>query len=155
MENDTRCRACRTETLPVDERRAEFYMVTKELWTQFGAETGYLCIGCLEQRLGRELNAADFTDCEINDVNVADTDRYAWSYRTPRLTSRLKNAVPDPWFICNQWVVEPTGQCWMVHQQKFNSETEEVVPDTREWCALAANEAMARQIAEMLADNDS
>jgi hypothetical protein len=40
----------------------------------------FLCIGCLELRIGRQLTAADFTDCP---VNVPDRRN------TPRLNDRL------------------------------------------------------------------
>jgi hypothetical protein len=44
----------------------EYYMVHKQIWTTFGVGDGYLCIGCLEQRLGRKLNRGDFTDAPCN-----------------------------------------------------------------------------------------
>ena len=73
-------------------------MVTDEIWAQAGMETDlipwyrpdgtpvgphdYLCVGCLEARLGRELTAADFTDAPINGP--------AYMHRnTPRLNGRL------------------------------------------------------------------
>lgn len=31
-----------------------------------GIAEGFMCIGCLEKRLGRQLNYADFTDAPIN-----------------------------------------------------------------------------------------
>lgn len=42
-----------------------------ELWTLAGAAEGYLCIGCLEDRLGRRLAREDFTDVPINDLRYA------------------------------------------------------------------------------------
>jgi hypothetical protein len=88
----TYCHDCGVDTLPVDwGYRAEWYMVTQEVWDVAGLPgRGFLCIGCMENRLGRQLVASDFTDCPINDLHTADTQRYAWSYRTPRLTSRLR-----------------------------------------------------------------
>ena len=43
----------------------EYYMVTDELWAEFG-EKGMLCIGCLENRMGRRLEPEDFTNCPLN-----------------------------------------------------------------------------------------
>jgi hypothetical protein len=44
----------------------EWYMVHNHLWP-LPSEGGYfLCIGCLEIRLGRQLNRADFTDAPVN-----------------------------------------------------------------------------------------
>lgn len=86
------CTDCGVETLPDNDRRAEWYQVTDALWAAsgLGPDDGYLCIGCLEARLGRQLVAADFTDAPLNDLGIVDVGRYAWSYRTPRLVARLK-----------------------------------------------------------------
>lgn len=46
----------------------EYYMVQPRLWTKYGAETGMLCIGCLEKRMGRQLTAKDFTPTPINFI---------------------------------------------------------------------------------------
>lgn len=43
---------------------------------------GMLCIGCLERRLGRELNADDFLDCPLN----TEYDSYP---RSDRLLERM------------------------------------------------------------------
>lgn len=84
------CHDCGINTLPVNHpNRAEYYMVTNAIWNAHGCGESYLCIGCLEVRMGRMLTAQDFSDVPLNDLTVFDTDRYAWSYRTPRLVSRL------------------------------------------------------------------
>ncbi len=61
-------------------------MVHDHLWAAAGMGgedgAGFLCIGCLEFRLGRELTAADFTDAMIN---MADDP-----WNTLRLRSRLE-----------------------------------------------------------------
>jgi hypothetical protein len=58
----TRCVDCGMYT------RDEYYMVRKAVWEESGMERygGMLCIGCLENRLGRMLNSEDFTDAPIN-----------------------------------------------------------------------------------------
>lgn len=62
----------------------EFYFVQTELWlTVMKSIDGMLCIGCLEQRLGRQLVASDFTDATINDP------RYG-SGKSDRLMARLR-----------------------------------------------------------------
>lgn len=89
------CADCGVDTLRLDDRRSEFYMVTDAVWSAAMPHdpndmTQFLCIGCLESRLGRELCAADFTtDCPMNDLGSADQARYAWSWRTPRLIDRM------------------------------------------------------------------
>ncbi len=65
----------------------EYYMVHDHIWhsVDMASDGGMLCIGCLEERLGRQINAADFTDMPVNYVDFFD--------RSERLLSRLK-AVP-------------------------------------------------------------
>lgn len=66
-----------------DDTKYEHYFVKNEVW--FGeanmGESGMLCIGCLEQRIGRTLTASDFTSAHINDPR-----RYS---KTARLVDRL------------------------------------------------------------------
>lgn len=41
----------------------EFYMLRRDLWLQAVPDgAGYLCLSCLENRLGRPMVAADFVD---------------------------------------------------------------------------------------------
>jgi hypothetical protein len=71
----------------------EFYMVTEDVWKAAGMaastvtddkfDGNFLCIGCLELRIGRRLSARDFTDCLVN----APDD----PCNTPRLRDRLNN----------------------------------------------------------------
>ena len=69
---------------------SEWYMVHDCVWQAAGmpAEadlTRYLCIGCLENRLGRQLTAADFTGADVNSLDG--------SHRSERLTARLIDGV--------------------------------------------------------------
>lgn len=80
------CADCGKDTTPCLRRRGcrhgrqwEWYMVWPALWElawrnspartadQFGVSNGFLCIGCLQQRIGRLLTAADFTRARVND----------------------------------------------------------------------------------------
>jgi hypothetical protein len=56
-------------------------MVKNALWKRAGMTDGFLCIGCLESRLGRRLRPSDFTAAPINDPFDP--------WNTPRLKSRL------------------------------------------------------------------
>jgi hypothetical protein len=58
------CRDCGADTIA----GGECYMVADEVWQQSGLEyhDGKLCIGCLEERLGRQLNSSDFIWCLLN-----------------------------------------------------------------------------------------
>jgi hypothetical protein len=83
------CADCGVDTCPVDMgSRAESFTVHDEVWAAAGMGRGHLCVGCLEDRLGRQLTPADFIDCPLNDLAIAD-DHHAWSWRTPRLVARL------------------------------------------------------------------
>lgn len=43
---------------------ADCYRVSTELWRTYGPPTqGWLCVGCFEDRLGRELLREDLLDC--------------------------------------------------------------------------------------------
>lgn len=88
------CRDCGVDTLPVHvPYRAEYYMVHNHIWEaagMFGMDSGYLCIGCLENRLGRMVSREDFTDCRVNDLSYSNNIRFAWTFRSKRLISRLK-----------------------------------------------------------------
>jgi hypothetical protein len=66
-EPSSRCADCGIETWPY-----EVYMISDELWHQAGGECDWLCVGCVEQRLGRELESEDFPALPVNDD--ADTD---------------------------------------------------------------------------------
>lgn len=92
----TTCRDCGTETLsPEPGIRTEYYMVHDEIWSAAGAHSqAFLCIGCLESRLGRQLHRGDFTDAGCNNLIVSDTPRFSWSWRTKRLRDRLIAADP-------------------------------------------------------------
>jgi hypothetical protein len=78
----TNCADCGIGTLTL----GEYYMVHDDLWEQAWAGRRkswhclpgqeYLCIGCLEERLGRTLLWCDFTDVPINDPdNPAISER--------------------------------------------------------------------------------
>ena len=65
--------------------KSEWYMVHDRIWQEAGAPTRpvmdrrtpgfYLCIGCLETRIGRHLTPADFPDYPVNDPSPLNTDR--------------------------------------------------------------------------------
>jgi hypothetical protein len=51
-------------------------MVTDEVWeTAHPEKRGMLCIGCLEDRLGRQLTSDDFTDAPINQGYFGYSER--------------------------------------------------------------------------------
>jgi hypothetical protein len=89
----TICDDCGIDTTPCTGKRGcrhkgkwEWYMVWPELWEQAGSAR-YLCIGCLEQRLGRRLFAEDFNpDLPVNWLSP---------WNTPRLDNRLTTFMED------------------------------------------------------------
>jgi hypothetical protein len=55
-----RCLDCNTDDV--------LYMVSDEVWLEaHPADAGRLCLGCLEERLGRRLAPSDFTAVPVND----------------------------------------------------------------------------------------
>ena len=82
-----------TEHARIEEGTWEWYMVRDEVWAAAGMDTGaiplggrgFLCMGCLETRLGRRLLPGDFIDAPVNWPSAIDTPRM-WlvkSLRTP------------------------------------------------------------------------
>lgn len=52
-------------------RMHEHYFVRLSLWLDaVGSKTGMLCVSCLEGRIGRPLDARDFTDAHINNPRL-------------------------------------------------------------------------------------
>jgi hypothetical protein len=77
------CDDCGVNTQEIGEQ----YMVNNSVWTaatgvshKWMAMAGFLCVGCIEGRLGRQLTNADFAGVAINK------DR---RHRSPRLCCRL------------------------------------------------------------------
>lgn len=75
-----RCLGCGVDTSWLD----EYYMIQDELWFEVNPVCdGMLCIGCVEQRLGRELKSEDFTKVPVNDIE--------WGFKSERLMNRLNS----------------------------------------------------------------
>ena len=71
----------------------EYYMVHKHVWEAAtdGRPASFLCIGCLESRLGRTLTRADFSAASVNWIERDTRD-------SPRLKSR-KIATRSYWVM--------------------------------------------------------
>lgn len=83
MKVDFDCMDCGVHTV----KAGEYYMLTDRVWAKVHDQyEGMLCIGCVEERLGRKLRASDFARCPLN-TNV----RFK-QYHSTRLRSRLKGA---------------------------------------------------------------
>ena len=65
-----RCVDCGCDTCPRGQPD-EWYMVHDALWASAGMapDGGCLCVKCIEQRIGRQLNHADFTNADVNNPN--------------------------------------------------------------------------------------
>lgn len=68
----------------------EYYMVKDIVWNRAKLTSdGFLCIGCLENRLGRKLNSKDFKRCRLN--NYIKSGTYPASDRLrDRILTKLK-----------------------------------------------------------------
>jgi hypothetical protein len=73
-----RCLDCNVHTKKI----GEYYCLQKDVWYSVTAEhggTGMLCLGCLEERLGRILTSDDFVPgipINENDDHVRRSDRF-------------------------------------------------------------------------------
>ena len=78
------CVDCGIETKPF-----EMYMVVADVWAQAGAGDGFLCVGCLEDRLGRVLEPDDFKRVPLNDDDELDSIRLRLRKGSGRFTEPL------------------------------------------------------------------
>jgi hypothetical protein len=76
------CADCRMDTTPSNWCGArelgswEWYMVHGRVWEAANADgVEYLCVACLERRLGRLLTPRDFADVNVNQRAVWASDR--------------------------------------------------------------------------------
>jgi hypothetical protein len=67
----------------------EVYMVADRVWDQAAGGDRWLCVGCLEDRLGRELEPADFTPLPVNDDQETDSVRLRMARGSGRHTEAL------------------------------------------------------------------
>jgi hypothetical protein len=79
------CRDCENNTVPLSGNR-EYYEVKDEVWQEAWPDSGtgqedngpdgkFLCIGCLESRLGRMLVRSDFKEMPANNPSPWYSDR--------------------------------------------------------------------------------
>jgi hypothetical protein len=71
------CADCGVDVVPLNPlggRDWHRYMVTDQVWADAGMASlgGWLCIPCLETRLGRPLTGADFKPLPLNDPGIDD-----------------------------------------------------------------------------------
>jgi hypothetical protein len=101
------CIDCGMDTTPNRRRRGagtwEWYMVHDSVWLAAGmpkrepmmgykSPGGFLCIGCLEARLGRTLTPRDFTDTPVNRPDRWNSPRL--NARLGKAASRMSNDAP-------------------------------------------------------------
>lgn len=66
------CHGCGIDTREI----SEYYMVQDAIWLKaFPHGSGMLCIGCLEDRIGRTLTSEDFIDAPINKGMFGHSER--------------------------------------------------------------------------------
>jgi hypothetical protein len=98
----TNCADCGVGTITL----GEWYMVKDDVWDEAwagrrkswharvpGAEI--LCIGCIEQRLGRTLMACDFTDAPVNDPNKGNVSKRLYDRLTTKQATIKGDAIFD------------------------------------------------------------
>ncbi|NBO53371.1 MAG: hypothetical protein EBU84_02000 [Actinobacteria bacterium] len=82
------CRDCGQNT----QDSFEYYMVTDSCWRAAGNVDGFLCVGCLENRLGKRLTPRNFTDCPLNWMNAL-----MLGHASKRLHSRYHSTKTSKW----------------------------------------------------------
>lgn len=82
------CHDCGVDTAEI----GEYYMVTNSCWKKAGNVDGFLCIGCLEKRVGRKLSPRNFIDCALNWRNAIMP-----GYASIRLMSRMHGSRKSVW----------------------------------------------------------
>jgi hypothetical protein len=65
------CASCGVNTSEI----GEYYMVTDAIWDAHGPADGCLCIGCLENRMGRRLRPDDFITAPANSAHERQSER--------------------------------------------------------------------------------
>jgi hypothetical protein len=70
-------------------------MVRDAVWQAARMTDGYLCIGCLEKRLGREPTPDDFTAAPVNFASKWDTARLATRRRRTMDSADIEMMVVD------------------------------------------------------------
>jgi hypothetical protein len=80
------CDDCGRETF--HELHEYSFIVREHIWTWFAPEAEYLCVGCLEDRMGRKLSVDDFDpDVPLNFYPLQDS---------PQLAERKQGLRPSP-----------------------------------------------------------
>jgi hypothetical protein len=134
------CIDCGTDTIEA----GEYYMLRDDVWHSTGVkrDDGMLCIGCVESRLGRKLNRADFTSAGIN------TQPNAW--RSARFKDRLaaRETLLDDVLSGLRKLGSPGDRLVRWVTQEFNQGrvqawAEAVGADDRTVCAQAVSAAKA------------
>jgi hypothetical protein len=75
------CLDCQYDTF-----RDEYYMLRNEVWLSANPKSkGMLCIGCVEERIGRRLTPEDFSAAPINH----ESEGFFFTPKSARLLSRL------------------------------------------------------------------
>jgi hypothetical protein len=94
------CADCGNDTLPHEQ-----YMLFDAVWAQAGGGDGFLCVGCLEDRLDRRLTPDDFLAVPLNDDSELDS---------VRLRSRKRSGVVMPAIVND-------GRCHEAAPEKENT----------------------------------
>jgi hypothetical protein len=79
------CVDCGCDTCPRGQP-ADWYMVHDQLWASAGMapDGDCLCVECLENRIGRQLNRTDFTSADVNDPNRPHSARLRNRLQQPK-----------------------------------------------------------------------
>jgi hypothetical protein len=110
----------------------------EQLWS-----SGFLCVGCLEKRLGRELTAEDFPDAPINHQHDLDTPRLAARKKQHKKTPIIPATEPKyPVKKLTWWILRAMEARIVMHEPPYISEEIFIDLGAPEWVWLAFQEEL-------------
>ena len=124
------------------------YMVTREVWALATRTTParFLCLDCLEARIGRSLTAADFPP-HLPSNHIYTIPQYVWpSSRSPKLSALLRQVSPpaDPsTTLTGLYTMTPHFYCY--YTVTPGSQADKVIQDF-----LAASQAQTDAVVKLM-----
>jgi hypothetical protein len=98
-----RCHDCRVDTLDMPGRSeyylTEYYMVHDDVWAQAGMDvaSGFLCVRCLQRRLGRPLTGDDLIDAGCNLPSTGNDTLLLHALKVAAEIARFRRAERRVW----------------------------------------------------------
>ena len=138
------CVDCGRDTCSPDQH--EWYMVHDDLWAAAGMLPeggGCLCVGCLEKRIGHQLDPTDFTNAGINDPNGPHSARLRDRLQGKAVIAECERCGKKQLFKTKHKLDQLKGIC-----TRCQNETAVRAPTKIELETMAPDEELSRRMAE-------